>query len=46
MSTLYDENCNKICSPDGGIAGNGDGLCPDFFTNRTNERLIWEDKRE
>ena len=46
MSTLYDENCNKICSPDGGITGNGDGLCPDFFTGRTNEKLIWEDKRK
>jgi hypothetical protein len=46
MSTLYDENCNIICYPDGGIAGNGDGLCPDFFTKRTGERLIWEDDRK
>lgn len=46
MSTLYDENCSQICSPDGGIAGNGDGLCPDFFTSRTDERLIWEDDRK
>ena len=45
MSTLYDEDCNIICSPDGGIAGNGDGICPDFFTNRTDEKLIWEDER-
>lgn len=46
MSNLYDENCNKICSPDGGIAGNGDGLCPDFFTSRTDESLVWADDRE
>ncbi len=46
MSTLYDENCNILCSPDGDIAGNGDGLCPDFFIGGTNEKLIWEDKRK
>ncbi len=46
MSTLYDENCNIICSPDGGIAGNGDGQCPDFFISRSDERLIWEDERK
>ena len=44
-STLYDENCNIICSPDGGLTGGGDGKCPDFFSSRTNEKLIWEDKR-
>ena len=45
MSTLYDENCNIICSPDGGITGNGDEQCPDFFTSRTNESLVWYDDR-
>jgi len=45
MSTLYDENCNIICSPDGGITGNGDGQCLAFFTNRTEEKLVWEDHR-
>jgi hypothetical protein len=43
---LYDENCNVICSPGGGINGEGDGQCPDFFDTRTNEELIWEDTRE
>ena len=46
MSSLYDENCNLICSPDGGITGNGDGGCSDFFNSRTDEKLIWEDKRK
>ena len=46
MSQLYDENCNYICAPDGGIAGNGDGKCIDFLSDRTNEKLIWEDKRK
>lgn len=30
-SNLYDENCNRICSPDGGITGKGDMKCLDFF---------------
>lgn len=45
-STLYDDNCNIICSPDGGITGNGDGQCSDFFTTRTDEKLIWKDGRK
>ena len=45
-SQLYDKNCNQICSPDGGISGSGDGNCPDFFKDRTNEQLIWQDERK
>ncbi len=40
FSTLYDENCNVICSPDGGYTGGGDGRCPDFFSERKDEELI------
>lgn len=43
---LYDREGNILCEPDGGITGRGDGRCPDFFEKRTNETLIWEDKRE
>src|ERR1700704_3970990 len=46
LSKLYDSNCNFICSPDGGIIGKGDGKCPDFFTERKNEKLIWKDPRQ
>jgi hypothetical protein len=42
---LYDEQCGLICHPDGGFTGNGDGGCSDFFTARTNEKLIWQDPR-
>ena len=42
---LYDEEGNLICHPDGGIAGNGDGRCPDFFDVRTGETLIFRDPR-
>ena len=45
-STLYDENGNVLGAPDGGIAGNGDGKITDFFTKKTNEKLIWKDNRE
>lgn len=44
-SILYDESCNIICAPDGGISGAGDGKCTDFFAARTNEVLIWQDTR-
>lgn len=44
-SELYDVNCNLICSPDGGITGDGDGKCSDFFQLRRNEKLLWIDPR-
>ena len=45
MGELYDENCNLICHPDGGITGRGDGKCEDFFSARQKEKLVWENKR-
>ena len=45
-TTLYDENCNIICHPSGGITGKGDGKCPDFFEKRTDEKIIWQDHRK
>ena len=45
-SKLYDMYGNVLCEPDGGITGRGDGRCPDFFEERKDETLIWEDKRE
>lgn len=45
-STLYDVDGNVLCEPDGGITGKGDGRCTDFFEERSEETLIWEDKRE
>ncbi len=44
-STLYDSSGNVICAPDGGLTGKGDGKCPDFFSQRANEQLIWNDSR-
>ncbi len=44
-SQLFDDQCNFICSPDGGITGAGDGRCNDFFCLRTDGILIWRDTR-
>jgi hypothetical protein len=44
-STLLDEKQNRICSPDGGMTGNGDGKCTDFFKIRTEQKLVWRDSR-
>ncbi len=43
FSTLFDASGEDICSPDGGLTGSGDGRCPDFFSERTSETLIWAD---
>jgi len=45
-SVLYDANGNIICAPDGGNRGRGDGHCPDFFSERSGETLIWLDARK
>lgn len=45
FSTLYDSQGRKICAPDGGLSGTGDGRCNDFFTLRTDEVLVWRDTR-
>jgi hypothetical protein len=45
MGELYDVDGILLCHPDGGITGQGDGYCPDFFSTRTNEVMIWEDSR-
>ncbi len=45
FSDLYDTECKLIGHPDGGLTGKGDGKFADFGTAKTNEKLIWEDKR-
>lgn len=44
-SVVYDAEGNFICAPDGGITGRGDGKCSDFFDQRTEEQLVWQDAR-
>lgn len=46
FTELYDEDCNLICAPDGGISGSGSGTCPEGFEiNEIEKELIFEDQR-
>lgn len=45
-SLLFDIDGNEICAPDGGYGDAGDGRCPDFFVNRSDEMLVWKDERD
>ncbi|MEE9248961.1 MAG: hypothetical protein V3U79_09725 [Dehalococcoidia bacterium] len=45
FSDLYDADGNIIGHPDGGVTGQGDGRVPDFLEERSNGRIIWEDRR-
>ena len=45
FTDLFDSNCQLMGHPDGGITGRGDGKFPGFDKDRTNEKLLWEDKR-
>jgi hypothetical protein len=44
-STVYRASGAIVCHPDGGLTGSGDGRCPSFPAERTNERIIWRDPR-
>jgi hypothetical protein len=44
-SQVFDRFGTVICAADGGITGEGDGRCPDYFTERREERIIWRDSR-
>jgi hypothetical protein len=41
LDRLYDENCNYLCAPSGGISGKGDNRCPDFMQNAQRVKLVW-----
>ncbi len=42
---LYDDDCNIVCAPYGGITGTGDGKCPEF-KGEIEKTLVWEDTRK
>jgi len=43
---LYDAQGTRLCEPDGGFVGGGDGKCPDFREQRSDEHIIWKDVRQ
>ena len=40
-NTVYDEQCNAICSPSGGLEGRGDRKCEDFSKEARLIKKIW-----
>src|SRR5438034_11845104 len=44
-SNVYNADGAIVCHPDGGFSGSGDGRCSDFFAQRTNEKIVWQDPR-
>lgn len=44
-STLYNNECEIVCGPDGGFTGKGDGKCPEFSED-ISKTLIWKDERK
>jgi hypothetical protein len=42
FNSVYDSDCNLICHSSGGITGNGDGNCPEFYDTATDGVLIWK----
>jgi hypothetical protein len=42
FNELFDPACNRICAPDGGITGNGDGICPNWQAT-IQKTLVWRD---
>jgi hypothetical protein len=45
FSELYDRDGEFLCAPDGGLAGDGDGKCPDFIVRRADGMQVWKDPR-
>jgi hypothetical protein len=43
---LYSENGDILCFPDGGLSGQGDGRCSDFFQTASDSSLVWRDDRK
>jgi hypothetical protein len=44
-NVVYDDKCNQICAPSGGINGKGDMKCGDFNEKAEKVRLVWKDER-
>jgi hypothetical protein len=42
---LYDESCETMCAPTGGLTGKGDGKCADFNESAKHIKVIWKDER-
>ena len=45
-SILWNAEGEILCAPDGGVTGDGDGQCPDFADERSDEEMVWSDSRD
>lgn len=41
----FDESCNYVCAPSGGITGKGDRKCENFKEKAKLIRIVWKDER-
>ena len=46
FNSVYDENCQYVCAPTGGITGQGDSKCRDFAKNSNLVKVVWKDNRK
>ena len=44
-SNVFDDKCNLLGHPDGGITGRGDGTLVNFFEDARDAKIIWKDNR-
>ena len=42
---VFDEACNYLCAPTGGITGKGDRKCNDFAEKAELVKEVWKDER-
>lgn len=42
FNEVYDEQCNYICAPSGGLTGKGDRKCPDFNDKAVLVKTVWK----
>jgi len=45
FSELFNEQGEHLCAPDGGITGDGDGTCADFYAEKKDCEVLWKDPR-
>src|SRR5690349_16456124 len=45
-NTVYDEQCNAICSPSGGFEGKGDHKCEEFSKKARFIKKIWPTEKK
>ncbi len=44
-NVVYDDECNYLCAPSGGLTGKGDRKCTDFNERAKFIKAVWKDER-